>query len=86
MVGGVKRGALVGRLSMGAPAPNGNFSGVIKNSFALENGEVKQALAETMITGNMADMLRDIVAVSREVHEGAGTRLPWLRVAKLHFS
>jgi PmbA protein len=86
MVGGVKRGAIVGRLSMGMPAANGNFSGVIKNSFAIEDGETKHALAETMIAGNMAQVLRDIVAVSREVIDGGSQRLPWIRIANLHFS
>ncbi|MES3002512.1 MAG: metallopeptidase TldD-related protein [Pseudomonadota bacterium] len=86
MVGGVQRGALVGRLSMGAPAPNGNFSGVIKNSFAIEGGEIGHALSETMITGNMARMLQDIVAVSRETQDGTGVRLPWVRIGGLHFS
>jgi len=86
MVGGVQRGALVGRLSMGMPAANGNFSGVIKNSFAIEGGERGHALAEVMISGNMAQMLRDIVAASRETLEGAGWRLPWLRISGLHFS
>lgn len=86
MVGGVQRGAIVGRLSMGMPAANGNFSGVIKNSFRIDGGEVGPALSETMISGNMAQMLRDIAAVSREAIDAGATRLPWLRVANLHFS
>ena len=86
MVGSVKRGAIVGRLSMGNPAANGNFSGVIKNSFLIENGEAGTALAETMIAGNMAQMLLDIVAVSREVIDFGAQRLPWVRIANLHFS
>ena len=86
MVGGVKRGALVGRLSMGSPGANGNFSGVIKNSFLIEGGELGTALSEVMISGNMAQMLRDIVAVSTEVIDSGGMRLPWLRIGNLHFS
>jgi PmbA protein len=86
MVGTVRRGALVGRLSMGRPASNGDFSGVIKNSFLLRDGEQGPALSETMITGNVATMLRDIVAVSRERLDGSGWRMPWLRVANLRFS
>lgn len=86
LVGGVKRGAIVGRLSMGMPAANGDFSGVIKNSFAIEGGEVGHALGETMIAGNMAQMLKDIAAVSREAIDGGALRLPWIRIANLHFS
>jgi len=86
LVSGVARGALVGRLSMGNPAANGDFSGVIKNSFAIDRGAVGPALSEVMISGNMAQMLRDIVGVSRERIDSGGLLLPWVRVANLHFS
>lgn len=86
MLGGVRRGALVGRLSMGRPASNGDFSGVIKNSVLLQGGERGPAVSETMITGNVATMLNDIVAISREQQDGAGWRLPWIRVGNLRFS
>jgi PmbA protein len=87
LVGGVERGALVGRLSMGLPAANGDFSGVIKNAFLVQGGEVGPALTETMIAGNMAQVLRSVVGASRETLDGeGGSRLPWLRIAGLHFS
>ena len=69
----MKRGALVGRLSMGQPAPNGDFAGVIKNSFLVENGEQKGALAEVMISGNVAQMMNNIEAISRESLDFGGT-------------
>jgi PmbA protein len=80
------RGALVGRLSMGRPAANGDFSGVIKNSFAIVDGKVGHALSETMISGNVAHMLRDVIAVSRERIDTGAFLLPWLRIGGLHFS
>ena len=83
---GVPRGAVVGRLSMGNPASNGDFSGVIKNSFAIQGGEVGGALSETMINGNVAQMLRDVVAVSAERIDTGGWCMPWVRVSGLHFS
>ncbi len=86
LVGGVERGAIVGRLSMGSPAANGDFSGVIKNSFLIERGEVGGALSEVMISGNMAQMLRDVVALSRECLDTGRSCLPWVRVTGLHFS
>ncbi|KKO12335.1 hypothetical protein LCGC14_0003450 [marine sediment metagenome] len=86
MQASVKHGALVGRLSMGSPAPNGDFSGVIKNSFLLENGQRTKALTETMITGNVAQMLKDILAISQEVSDFGGYQLPWLQVSGLRFS
>jgi PmbA protein len=83
---GVPRGAVVGRLSMGNPASNGDFSGVIKNSFAIHHGEVGTALSETMINGNVAQMLRDVVAVSAERIDTGAWCMPWIRVSGLHFS
>jgi PmbA protein len=83
---GVARGALVGRLSMGSPAANGDFSGVIKNSFAIQNGEVGAALSETMINGNVAQMLRNVLAVSAERIDTGATCMPWVRIGGLHFS
>ncbi|WP_395702829.1 metallopeptidase TldD-related protein [Aquabacterium sp.] len=86
LLAGVPRGALVDRLSMGNPASNGDFSGVIKNSFRIDGGQVGQALREVMITGNVAQMLRAVNAVSRERVDTGSTCLPWLRVPGLHFS
>jgi len=86
IIASVARGALVDRLSMGEPAPNGDFAGVIKNSFALRDGRVGAALAETMITGNVAQMLQDVRAVSRERIDGGSQALPWLCIGGLSFS
>jgi PmbA protein len=86
LLAGVSRGALVDRLSMGRPSANGDFSGVIKNSFAVRDGEVGHALSETMISGNVAQMLRDVSAVSVQRIDMGDTVLPWLRVEGLHFS
>jgi len=86
LIAGVPRGALVDRLSMGRPAANGDFSGVIKNSFAIRDGQVGHALSETMISGNVAQMLRDVSAVSMQRIDVGSWILPWLRVEGLHFS
>ncbi len=86
LIGGIDKGALVNRLSMGSPGANGDFSGVIKNSFKIENGEVGQALSETMISGNMANMLKDIVAISKEHLDLGGEDFPWIRIGNLNFS
>ncbi|GAA5214436.1 metallopeptidase TldD-related protein [Corallincola platygyrae] len=86
MVGSVKRGAIVNRLSMGDPAKNGDFSGVIKNSFYIEDGQQKHALSETMISGNVGKMLKNIVAVSKEFRDTGSFSSPWLQISGLHFS
>lgn len=86
LISGVTRGALVNRLSIGRPAANGDFAGIIKNSFLIENGSVGPALSDVMIAGNMAKMLSDIVGISSERMDSGRSWLPWIRVANLHFS
>ncbi len=86
LVAGTKRGAVVGRLSMGRPAANGDFSAVLKNSFLIEGGERGPALREAMASGNVAAMLRDVQAVSAERIDTGLWLLPWLRIGGLHFS
>ena len=86
MVSDTRRGALVGRLSMGQPAANGDFAGVIKSAFAIDGGNVGHALSETMISGNVAQMLKDVVSVSRERLDTGTWLLPWVRIGGLHFS
>jgi PmbA protein len=86
MIGSVARGAYVGRFSMGRPAANGNFSGLIKNSFLIEDGVLGAALSETMIAANMGQMLKDIVQVSKERVEMGVVCLPAVRVKGVKFS
>ena len=54
------------RFSGGMPGVNGDFSGVAKNSFLIENGKVTTPISETMISGNLAEMLNSIIAVSAD--------------------
>lgn len=66
MIASVKHGLLVARFSGGEPSANGDFSGVAKNSFIIEEGKITGAAAETMISGNLSDMLMNIVDISAE--------------------
>ncbi len=78
IIASIDRGILVGRFSGGQPASNGDFSGVAKNSFLIENGKIGQALSETMISGNMADMLNKLRGISREQVADGMMVLPYL--------
>ena len=77
IIASIDKGILVGRFSGGQPASNGDFSGVAKNSFLIENGKIGPALAETMISGNLADMLRRVRAISKETVSEGMTVLPY---------
>lgn len=73
----VGRGLYVARFSGGEPASNGDFSGVAKNSFLIEDGKLGRAVSEVMISGNLADMLRSIVGLSAERACDGARVLPW---------
>ena len=77
IIKGIDRGILVGRFSGGAPGINGDFSGVAKNSFLIENGEIIGAASETMISGNLAAMLNSLVDISSETVADGISVLPY---------
>ncbi len=66
IIGGIENGILVCRFSGGEPANNGDFSGVAKNSFLIKDGRIANPLSETMISGNIASMLKCIRGISSE--------------------
>ena len=78
IIASIDKGILVGRFSGGQPSSNGDFSGVAKNSFLIENGKIGPALSETMISGNMADMLNRLRAVSSEQVADGMMVLPYM--------
>jgi len=77
LTAGIERGILINRFSGGSMSPNGDFSGVAKNSFLIENGKVVGAIAETMVSGNMLEMLFNVAGISSETDCGGGSVIPW---------
>ena len=80
LIEGVSRGLLMGRFSGGAPAANGEFSGVAKNSYLIEAGRVGPAVSEVMVSGNLFDVMNAISGVSCETVNDGVTSVPWVRV------
>ena len=78
IISGIDRGVLVMRFSGGAPAPSGEFSGVAKNSFLIEDGKIRCALAETMISGSVPDMLNNVRAISSDVLRDGDSSVPYI--------
>jgi len=66
LISEVKRGVLVTRFS-GFPKPmSGDFSGVVKGGFLIEDGKLTRPLVETLISGNIFELLPKVSGVSRE--------------------
>ena len=78
IIAGIEDGIYIGRFSGGQPGANGEFSGIAKNSFRIRNGKVCEALAETMISANLLDMLQNLRAVSRETADDGRISMPFM--------
>jgi len=77
IIKGIDCGILLGRFSGGSPGPSGDVSGIAKNSFLIEDGVVKNALSETMLSFNIVDILQNIPAISKERVGNGASLLPW---------
>lgn len=80
IIAGIDKGLLVSRFSGGSPASNGDFSGVAKNSFLIENGKVGPAISETMISGNLAGMFEKLRGLSKERVQDGSSLIPYIAV------
>ncbi len=78
LISGIERGVLLCRFSGGRPSDNGDFSGVAKNSYLIEDGKVQTPLGETMVSGNFVRMLKEVRGVSAEHTDFGFCDLPWV--------
>lgn len=81
MVKSIDRGILLARFSGANPSANGDFSGIAKNSYLIEDGEIKYPISESMVSGNLAEMLMNVLAVSKERVYSGFSVLPWVAVS-----
>ena len=82
----VERGILIGYYSGGRPNDQGDFSGIAKNSYYIENGKIIHPLSETMISGNLQEMLHGILDISSERIDFGYGIFPWMRAGGLTIS
>lgn len=86
MIEEVENGILLCRFSGGRPNDNGDFSGVAKNSYYIKDGEIQYPLTETMIAGNLAELLKNIVNISRDGIDFGSSILPWIQFSDVVIS
>ncbi|WP_455140947.1 TldD/PmbA family protein [Candidatus Hodarchaeum mangrovi] len=72
----IKEGAIIGDFSGNVNMENGEFSGVCKISFAIENGEFKFPLKDTTIAGNFYKVLSDAFFLKEPKDTYYGVRTP----------
>lgn len=86
IVKSIKKGILVARFSGGRPSISGDFSGVVKNSYYVEDGEIKYPVSETMISGNLYEMFNNIIDISKERVDFGSAILPWIAASGITIS
>lgn len=86
MVRDVKKGILLARFSGGSPSDNGDFSGVAKNSYLIEDGTIIRPIGETMLAGNIAELFSAVRAVSTEHVDFGSAILPYVLAAGVSVS
>lgn len=80
LVRAVGDGLFVRRFSGDVDGVSGDFSGVAKCSFRVEGGELGRPVKETLIAGNVFDLLEKIVALGAVAHREMTTLCPWVLV------
>ena len=80
IIASIDKGIVIGGFSGGSPGTNGEFSGVAKNSFLIENGKVKGAITETMVNGNLGEAFKNVRAISKEQICDGDTVIPYIAV------
>jgi len=86
MIKSVDKGILLCRFSGGVPNASGDFSGVAKNSYYIENGQIQYPMNETMISGNIADLFQNIQNISKERVDFGSDLAPWVHVTGITIS
>jgi len=79
IVSNTEKGILLCRFSGGNPSDNGDFSGVAKNSYYIENGKIMYPVNETMVSGNLVEMIKNIAAISSDTVNLGYIKSPWIK-------
>jgi PmbA protein len=80
MIAGCSKGLLVNRFSGNVDSVSGDFSGVVKGGHYIEAGKTVCPVKEVMISGNIYELLKQVVDVSREYVDVGGSRMPYIQI------
>jgi len=80
MIAGISRGLVVNRYSGSVDPVSGDFSGVVKGGQYIESGKIVRPVKEVMIAGNIYELIRRIIAVSKEVITLGNVSLPYVAI------
>ena len=74
------KGVIISRFS-GVPDPiSGDFSGAVKGGYLVENGEKVSPIKETLVAGNVFELLNEVSGISKETERIMSLIAPWVRL------
>lgn len=80
LISEMKKGVLVTRFSGRTDPISGDFSGVAKGAYLIENGRISRPIKGTLIAGNVFESLKTVSGVSSERERVFSFTLPYLRL------
>ncbi len=90
MLGGIRKGILIPRISAFPDPVSGVFAGPVKGGQLIEDGELRHTLKEIQVTGNVFELLKNITAISKERlatrYDNQTYLLPYVQVEGMSYS
>ena len=83
IIASVKEGILLESTGDSPNITTGDFSGLILHGNLIKNGEVKDALNETMFGINLLDLFKNIEAISKEFKTYGPYRAPYVKIKEV---
>ena len=80
MIAQVSNGIIISRYSGDDISPTGDFSGLAKNCYLIENGEIVSLLNDIRINGNVTEMLKGIGDISVDHNKNGYNLIPWMSI------
>ncbi len=79
LIKSTSNGILMDRFSGGEVTPNGDFSGIAKNSYIIKNGQILYPVTETMVSGNYSSLFKSINGISKEHINDGFSFIPYIK-------
>jgi len=84
MIKGIKDGILFNYTGDSPNISTGDFSGLILQGNVIRNGEIKEALNETMFAINLLELFKKVKAVSKEYKIYKSYRAPFVEIENVN--
>ncbi|MBN2834559.1 MAG: TldD/PmbA family protein [Candidatus Delongbacteria bacterium] len=86
MIKNCQKGILLCGYAGDMPNKEGDLTGIVLNSFYIENGEIQYPIKEVMISSNTVEMLQNITEISEEFVNNGSSIMPFVKISNITVS